>query len=64
MDDVTNILKIELDCRPSAIAQPLALREPEYQKTAESCHFGRQPETRNNIKFFKGKAKDLRGTPP
>ena len=64
VDDVTNILKIELDYRPSAIAQPLALREPKYQKTAESCHFGRQPETGNNIKFFKWKAKDLRGTPP
>ena len=34
VDDVTNILKIELDYRPSAIAQPLALREPKYQKTA------------------------------
>ena len=34
VDDVTNILKIELDYRPSAIAQALALREPKYQKTA------------------------------
>ena len=34
VDDVTNIVKIDLDYRPSAIAQPLALQEPKYQKTA------------------------------
>ena len=43
-------LRIELDCRPGAIAQPLALRKPKCQKTAESRYFGRQPEIRNNIK--------------
>merc|ERR1711931_27582 len=31
VDDITNILKIEFDCRPGAIAQSLALREPKYQ---------------------------------
>ena len=45
VDDVTNVLKIEFDCRPSAIAQSLALREPKYHETAAYCHFGRQPET-------------------
>ena len=34
VDDVTNIVKMDLDYRPSAIAQPLALQEPKYQKTA------------------------------
>merc|ERR1712124_141689 len=28
--DITNIVKINFDCRPGAIAQSLALREPKY----------------------------------
>merc|ERR1711930_24334 len=51
-DDITNILKIEFDCRPGAIALSLALREPKYQETAAYCHFGRQPVTKDGIKFF------------
>jgi len=51
-DDITNVLKIEFDCRPGAIAQSLALREPKYKVTAAYCHFGRQPYTENGIKFF------------
>jgi len=51
-DDITNILKIEYDCRPGAIAVTLALREPKYQETAAYCHFGRQPYTKDGIKFF------------
>merc|ERR1719387_1365760 len=33
--------KVELDCRPGAIAVSLALREPKYQESAAYCHFGR-----------------------
>jgi len=51
-DDVTNIVKIEFDCRPGAIAISLALREPKYQITAAYCHFGRTPFTKDGIKFF------------
>merc|ERR1711967_28324 len=51
-DDITNILKIEYDCRPGAIAQTLALREPKYQETAAYRHFGREPYTKDGIKFF------------
>merc|ERR1712224_1159373 len=51
-DDITNVLKIEFDCRPGAIAQSLALREPKYKVTAAYCHFGREPYTQNGIKFF------------
>merc|ERR1711913_140947 len=51
-DDITNILKIEYDCRPGTIAVTLALREPKYQETAAYCHFGRQPYTKDGIKFF------------
>merc|ERR1712146_153944 len=59
-DDITNVIKIAFDCRPGAIAQSLALREPKYQETAAYCHFGRQPETKNGIKFFEWEnAKDL-----
>merc|ERR1711939_1021389 len=51
-DDITNTLKVEFDCRPGAIAVSLALREPKYQETAAYCHFGREPVTKNGIKFF------------
>merc|ERR1712061_556340 len=59
-DDITNIIKINFDCRPGAIAQSLALREPKYQETAAYCHFGREPYTKNGMKFFEWEnAKDL-----
>merc|ERR1711874_915895 len=59
-NDVTNIIKINFDCRPGAIAVSLALREPKYQESAAYCHFGRQPVTKNGIKFFEWEnAKDL-----
>merc|ERR1711935_1185236 len=51
-DDITNIIKVEFDCRPGAIAQSLALREPKYQETAAYCHFGREPYTKDGVKFF------------
>jgi len=58
--DITNIIKIEFDCRPGAIAVSLALREPKYQESAAYCHFGRQAVTKNGIKFFEWEnAKDL-----
>merc|ERR1711937_1134952 len=59
--DITNIIKINFDCRPGAIAQSLALREPQYQETAAYGHFGREPYTKNGIKFFEWEsAKDLK----
>jgi len=58
--DITNVIKIAFDCRPGAIAMSLALREPKYQETAAYCHFGREPVTKNGIKFFEWEnAKDL-----
>ena len=58
--DVTNVLKMEFDCRPGAMAQSLALREPKYQETAAYCHFGRAPYTKDGFKFFDWEnAKDL-----
>ena len=60
-DDITNILKIEFDCRPGAIAVSLALREPKYQETAAYCHFGREPYTQEGRKYFEWEnAKDLK----
>merc|ERR1711924_333886 len=32
-NDITNVIKIAFDCRPGAIAQSLALREPKYQES-------------------------------
>lgn len=61
VDDITNVLKIEFDCRPGAIAASLALREPKYQETAAYCHFGREAVTKDGIKFFEWEnAKDLK----
>merc|ERR1712194_266799 len=51
-DDITNIIKVEFDCRPGAIAVTLALREPKYQETAAYCLFGREPYTKDGLKFF------------
>merc|ERR1712060_81905 len=59
-EDITNVIKIEFDCRPGAIAQSLALREPKYQETAAYCHFGREAVTKDGKKFFEWEnAKDL-----
>merc|ERR1712046_114228 len=59
-EDITNIIKMEFDCRPGAIAMSLSLREPKYQETAAYCHFGREAVTKNGIKLFKWEnAKDL-----
>merc|ERR1711959_341014 len=60
VNDITNVLKVEFDTRPGAIAVSLALREPKYQETAAYCHFGREPYTKDGIKFFEWEnAKDL-----
>jgi len=60
-EDITNVLKIEFDCRPGAIATTLALREPKYQETAAYCHFGREPYTKDGKKFFEWEnAKDVK----
>merc|ERR1712023_370705 len=59
--DITNVIKINFDCRPGAIAVSLALREPKYQETAAYGHFGRASYTKDGIKFFEWEsAKDLR----
>jgi len=60
-EDITSIVKVEFDCRPGAIAKSLALCEPKYQETAAYCHFGREPVTRNGMKFFEWEnAKELK----
>merc|ERR1711865_451411 len=59
-EDITNIVKINFDCRTGALAVSLALREPKYQESAAYCHFGRAPYTKDGIKFFEWEnAKDL-----
>merc|ERR1712162_19537 len=58
--DITNIVKINFDTRPGALAVSLALREPKYQVTAAYSHFGRSPYTEGGKKFFEWEnAKDL-----
>merc|ERR1712050_716839 len=59
-EDITNVIKIQFDCRPGAIAVSLALRETKYQETAAYCHFGREPYTTDGKKFFEWEnAKDM-----
>merc|ERR1712115_709574 len=57
---ITDIVKLEFDARPGALARDLQLREPKYNVTAAYCHFGREPFTKDGMKFFSWEnAKDL-----
>merc|ERR1712087_525524 len=50
---ITDIVKLEFDCRPGALARDMQLREPKYNKTAAYCHFGREAyEDEDGKKFF------------
>ena len=49
---VTDIVKLNFDCRPGALARDLALRQPTYNVTAAYCHFGREPYTEGELRFF------------
>merc|ERR1712222_125398 len=57
---ITELVKINFDARPGALARDLSLREPKYNATAAYCHFGRQPYEKDGMKFFAWEdAKDL-----
>jgi len=59
-ESITNIVKLNFDARPGALARDLALRQPKYNVTAAYCHFGRDPYTKGDLKFFAWEdAKDL-----
>jgi S-adenosylmethionine synthetase len=49
---ITNIVKLNFDCRPGALARDLCLRQPKYNVTAAYCHFGREPYEVGPLKFF------------
>merc|ERR1719231_1931071 len=49
---ITNIVKLEFDARPGALARDLKLRQPKYNVTAAYCHFGRDPYTEGDKTFF------------
>eukprot|EP00980_Cylindrotheca_fusiformis_P017335 scaffold5380_cov131-Cylindrotheca_fusiformis.AAC.12 len=49
---ITDIVKMNFDARPGALARDLVLREPKYNKTAAYCHFGREPYEENGMKYF------------
>merc|ERR1712232_772054 len=49
---ITDIVKMEFDARPGALARDLHLRQPKYNVTAAYCHFGREPFTKDGLKFF------------
>jgi len=53
---ITDIVKLEFDCRPGALARDLQLREPKYNKTAAYCHFGRDSYEEDGKKFFSWEA--------
>jgi len=59
-ESITNIVKINFDARPGALARDLALRQPKYNVTAAYCHFGREPYIEGDLKFFEWeRAQDL-----
>jgi S-adenosylmethionine synthetase len=59
-DAITNIVKLNFDARPGALARDLCLREPKYNVTAAYGHFGRKPYEQDGMKFFAWEnAKDL-----
>merc|ERR1712070_128915 len=37
-EQITNVVKLEFDCRPGALARDLKLRQPKYNVTAAYCH--------------------------
>jgi len=49
---ITDIVKINFDARPGALARDLNLCQPKYNKTAAYCHFGRQPYEEDGMTFF------------
>jgi len=49
---ITDIVKLEFDARPGALARDLQLREPKYNVTAAYCHFGRDHYEKDGMKFF------------
>ena len=53
---ITDVVKLEFDCRPGALARDLQLREPKYNRTAAYCHFGREAVDEDGIKFFSWEA--------
>merc|ERR1711967_131475 len=51
-EQITNVVKLEFDCRPGALARDLKLRQPKYNVTAAYYHFGREPYAEGDLKFF------------
>ena len=49
---ITDIVKLNFDARPGALARDLALRQPKYNVTAAYCHFGREPYTEGDKTYF------------
>jgi len=49
---ITDIVKINFDARPGALARDLQLRQPKYNKTAAYCHFGREPFEEDGKTYF------------
>merc|ERR1712100_106909 len=49
---ITDIVKINFDARPGALARALILREPKYNVTAAYGHFGRDSYVKDGKKYF------------
>merc|ERR1719183_3036082 len=49
---ITEIVKINFDARPGALARDLCLRQPKYNVTAAYCHFGRDPYAEDGKTYF------------
>merc|ERR1719252_204950 len=49
---ITDIVKMNFDARPGALARDLILRQPKYNVTAAYGHFGRESYKQGDIKYF------------
>lgn len=49
---ITDVVKLNFDCRPGALAKSLDLRQPKYKVTAAYCHFGREPTVEGKLRYF------------
>merc|ERR1711920_2466 len=49
---ITDIVKMNFDARPGALARDLILRQPKYNVTAAYGHFGRESYKEGDIKYF------------
>merc|ERR1711862_842248 len=54
-EDITNIVKINFDARPGALAVSLALREPSIRRVRRIATLAVRPSRRTGLNFLSGR---------